>query len=95
MYTLRLGMVANLLLQQSAFTELEGRHEQRYERKKKERISLIRNNNRYIGRGKEGSLKLKLKIFQNKTVNTLMWLLRALVGSVVKIGFQRSDNFLG
>jgi hypothetical protein len=30
-------MVANLLLQQSAFTEVEGRHEQRYETATKER----------------------------------------------------------
>jgi len=30
-------MVANLLLQQSAFTEVEGRHEQRYEAATKER----------------------------------------------------------
>jgi len=30
-------MVANLLLQQSAFTEVEGRHEQRYEGATKER----------------------------------------------------------
>jgi hypothetical protein len=37
MYTLRLGMVANLLLQQSAFTEVEGRHEQRYEGATRER----------------------------------------------------------
>ena len=36
-YTLRLGMVANLLLLRSAFTGVEGKHEQRYEAATKER----------------------------------------------------------